>query len=99
MTFKDLVLSSFDFDVRAYSGRGMYSKTCLGINTPDLMQTIAELIAAALDADDSTKTVVAVADAIKDAKTDAMGLDTILYFPHISMERKQANDALNADEV
>jgi hypothetical protein len=53
-----------------YSGRGMFGAQCVGIVTSEPMTVIKE----------------AAARGIRGAKTDDMGLQTIIYWPHIQTQ-------------
>lgn len=72
-------------DIRSYSGRGMFSKECVGIDTD--LET-SQLLLGILDglakwqagtADDSKM----IRYAWKHCKTDNMGMGFIVYFPEI----------------
>jgi hypothetical protein len=84
-----------DFDVRAYSGRGMYGEQCVGVDTEsvgDLMKVAAMLIDHnACSADD----VIALGDK---TCTDAMGLGVILYWPSLKLTAEQVEYLRDDDE-
>lgn len=65
----ETVAENNDWDFRpAYSGRGMYGNTCVGVvgeNAVEIIETVASETGA------------------RGAKTDNMGLDMIVYWPHI----------------
>ena len=82
------------FDVRSYSGRGMYGVQCVGVDTErvgDLMKIAAALVDAGYDADD-------VADLGDKTHTDAMGLGVILYWPSLKLTAAQTEQLRDDDD-
>ena len=86
-----------EFDVRAYSGRGMYGQQCVGVDTNsygDLMRIATLLVGAGIDPHD----VAGLGDALR---TDSMGMGVILYWPSLKMSAEQIaalNDAEDEEE-
>lgn len=72
------------FGMRSYSGRGMYGKTCLGLEIDSPLRAVAELVRACADATDPGEAAEVLADALEQAKTDHLGMRMILYFPGVS---------------
>lgn len=73
------ILESTVDGVRSYSGRAMYGRSCLGVETND----VGDLFAAVLEeveGDDDTREIQ---DAFRTMRTDAMGRGTIVYFPNV----------------
>lgn len=72
------------YEVRSYSGRGMSGKECLGVDL-DPNQTIMEFFADLLDAcpQDEGFALDIISDALRIAKTDSMGLGSIVYWPGV----------------
>ena len=81
-----------------YSGRFMYGKMCFGVTVSqlatalyDVTEALREVIIATRRSDlDLAKEA---ADMLEDGKltefkTDNMGLDYIIYFPHITVEKE-----------
>ena len=70
-----------DHRVRSYSGRGMYGRECLGV-TVDCAVTdcILDAIEAAIENDLNVSVLLEEA---RDARQDAMGTSSILYWPNI----------------
>jgi len=69
-----------------YSGRGMYGRECVAItgSHEDCQALIAEVIKEAHARADSDELVFNdVVDAVLDYKTDQMGFDIVMYWPHI----------------
>ena len=74
-----------EFDVRAYSGRGMYGQQCVGVDTEgvgDLMKIAVLLVRHGIDPED----VAGLGDALR---TDSMGRGVILYWPSLKMSAEQ----------
>lgn len=64
--------------VRRYSGRAMYGKQCVGVDTNTSGHDIvaAAMLVAETDAERED-----LADLFRDTKTDSMGLGVIVYWP------------------
>jgi hypothetical protein len=69
------------YTVRAYSGRSMYGKECIGIDCEDAITTIAQLAFQA-GQDDFTK----FQDMIDSMRVDSMGRGSIVYWPREKYE-------------
>ena len=74
-----------------YSGRYMYSKTCVGFVTGSPIKELVNLaLSAHVDADsfvdekEGDDFLKMVSSALRNAQTDNMGTKTIVYFPQIS---------------
>ena len=77
--------------VEDYSGRGMYGETCLGMiyTTPDAV-ALVQLGWALRDVEEEwaeEKGVVILREMMTSARTDSMGLDSIVYFPNITIRQ------------
>jgi len=70
------------YEIRAYSGRGMYGKECLGFVTENSLQAVAEICSASWF-NDGDEFEFMLPDIFANARTDNMGYDTIIYFPNI----------------
>lgn len=90
--FKDLC-DNTGIEVRSYSGRGMYGRKCLGIDTDDVMGTIADLIEAAVDFHNRPVAYNMLAEALRSSRQDSMGLGVIIYFPSIAWEDSWDDDS------
>jgi len=82
--FQDLVYAAglSEEDIRwDYSGRGMYGRECVGLtcSESEMFGFIGE-VARATEDDDW--------DWVKDVRSDSMGLDTIWYWPNVSVEEE-----------
>lgn len=82
------VLEENDFEVRSYSGRGMYGKTCLGVDIPHGMGHLMATLILTVDEDDRDD----VACAVETLCTDSMGLGQIVYFPRTPFVEKECED-------
>jgi hypothetical protein len=80
------------YEVRSYSGRGMYGKSCLGVvcDSPvdAILDAIIEFVAGNTDQD----TTIEFIDELRNYRIDDLGLSTILYFPYIEWEDDQMID-------
>lgn len=66
-------------DSREYSGRGMMGRQCLSVVTEDGMSPfvlLSQIITGCNDVEEASHLV-------RYAKTDNMGLDTVIYWPSI----------------
>ena len=73
----------------------MYGKTCLGVELDRYMpQTtfIANVLEDIADEDECAEMLVEFAHALRNSKSDSMGLGTILYFPDIPFEGSEDED-------
>jgi hypothetical protein len=74
-----------DMDCSDYSGRAMYSKTCLGITTDtcegNFISQILEGAAELFSGDELGESIVEIAGTFRAMRTDSMGRGTIYYFP------------------
>jgi hypothetical protein len=78
-------LRDFDleFEVREYSGRGMYGKNCVGFTTDrpyDLLIALV-IILKDLTEDDTYDDLPDADDLFGSVAMDSMGLSSIIYFP------------------
>lgn len=73
-----------DLEARTdYSGRGMYGDTCIGFDVDSLAELVRiGAVAQQLFGDDNPELVHALA---RGARTDSMGLGSIVYWPGISL--------------
>jgi|CXWL01.1.fsa_nt_gi hypothetical protein len=73
------ILESTVDGVRSYSGRAMYGRSCLGVETND----VGDLFAAVLEEVEGDDDTHEIQEAFRDMRTDAMGRGTIVYFPNV----------------
>lgn len=84
------ILEEAGLKPRAYSGRGMYGKQCLGVvldNAGDLFACVLEFMEPEIDGLPTDRSVLIGAfrgtAAFRGMATDSMGRDLIFYFPDI----------------
>ena len=77
-----------------YSGRGFAGTTCLGFIVPRhktetalVAQVMAQAVYSAADLDEATNAICDLEALFVGAKTDNMGLDTIVYFPRVKTSK------------
>ena len=92
------ILENTSYDVRSYSGRGMYGKECLGITINrrnGVGDFVAEVLESINDLDDPefTQRVLGdFAEILRGMCVDSMGLGQIIYFPDISYSEEDPSD-------
>lgn len=94
MNFLDLkqIVEDAGFDARSYSGRGMYGLKCLSFNLEreenefDAFLSIAESAQSYVESSDDGFKLEDVTAYFMGAKSDSMGLGTVIYFPNIEWE-------------
>ena len=80
------LLKEAGYETRAYSGRGMYGKYCLGVTScHSESQILADLIKIILDDEtldkqDASDKLLELTESFCGPSTDSMGLDTIYYW-------------------
>lgn len=78
-TLKDIIEAA-GYETRAYSGRYMDGKECLAVS---LQRDSESQFCANLFEKTDSSYIALICSALRDAKTDALGRGTILYFLHI----------------
>lgn len=90
MDLKDLIEDA-GYEVRSYSGRGMYGKTCLAFSTDDrlgdVVASILDAIAAYTEMD--RELALDLASDFRSMKSDSMGLGRIFYFESVDFEEPE----------
>jgi hypothetical protein len=74
-----------EFDVRSYSGRGMYGAKCVGVDIDragQIMEIAAQLISAGIDVDH----VIDLGDQMRE---DNMGRGIIVYWPALELSAEE----------
>jgi hypothetical protein len=91
MNFNQIVSAFEDagFDVRSYSGRGMYGKECLGVECDDPVACVLDVIGEFANCTDDKFDVVDLVESLRDPSQDSMGLSSILYWPRIKWEGEE----------
>lgn len=77
------IITYTDLTLRSYSGRGMYGARCASIVGDSVLGVLADLIDGwrGHDQIDAGK----LAELVRLARTDSMGRDVVVYWPHINM--------------
>lgn len=87
---------------RSYSGRGMYGKQCLGVDSNGSgMEVIATLISLLAENEVTQSDLRELADILEDSKTDSMGRGIIMYWPNIPFEGEgnKGEEELSQEEL
>ncbi len=72
--------SSAGYNVRSYSGRGMYGDSCLGIVADNVIATVVNVLLN-INIDEQYDFL----DVFESARTDSMGMSDIVYFPKLKV--------------
>jgi hypothetical protein len=70
----------FEYELRSYSGRGMYGKSCLGVNYEEMKDVLKIGFLLHQEMGDEALPL------IQNARFDQMGRGYIMYFPAIAWE-------------
>ena len=82
-----------ELDVRSYSGRGMYGRECLAIEGSSAMYIIASMLEKiSEEGEDAAEAASDLSEALRRSSQDSMGLDVVLYFPHIKFVGEEDED-------
>lgn len=66
-------------DVRSYSGRGMNGRKCLAVTTTDgqsVLHLLSQIVSGCEDVEEAE-------ELLRSARTDAMGTETVVYWPRV----------------
>ena len=76
------------YETRSYSGRGMYGKTCLGVDLEggNLGRLLGDLVEMTATSDDPGEAVEIVAEGLRSMQTGSMGRGMIVYFEDVSYD-------------
>lgn len=69
-----------------YSGRGMFGSQCFGFTTNNVMGTFGEILDAINDSDNNFDLIYDLSTMMKNASTDNIAYQTIVYFPMFTVE-------------
>jgi hypothetical protein len=97
------VLENTDYKPRAYSGRYMHGKQCMGItcdtDAARLITTIMRGVVDELDGDDEAFDKMRdIIEAIDNPNTEAMGRSVIVYWPNIDWNEWEESEEESQDE-
>lgn len=82
-----------DFEMREYSGRGMYGDKCLGL-VGSIGRIVGDIVEACLSEDIPTESREYIADAVRGMRTDSMGRDSVVYFPSVAYAEDEDLDGI-----
>ena len=99
-------LENGGYKTMSYSGRGMMGEKCLAVNlNDDLMREIAQISTLVMnECEDEFNGVEVVEymeeffDLLAEARTDSMGLGTVIYFPNIDWDENWGDDSYEDEE-
>lgn len=84
------LLISAGYEPRSYSGRGMFGKHCIGVESgasqAAVKVTLQVVHAAVIDHRYDKQDLEDLLEKLDDVRTDNMGLDMIVYWPNIKWE-------------
>lgn len=109
MDFSELqeIVEDAGFETQSYSGRGMYGKKCLSFNLEceenefDVFLSIAESAQSYVECHDDGLELEDIIPYFMGAKSDSMGLGTVIYFPNVEWEELEdqfEEDFVDEDE-
>ena len=75
------ILALSGLDLQEYSGRGMYGKTCVGVQADSVEGLLRALVSVALGLTDPAE-VEALEAFTRDLRTDSLGTGIIAYSPN-----------------
>lgn len=85
-----IALRSLDMVPFGYSGRGMYGRQCVAVDTED--RSTFEVFADILEYSDLSDDLGSIAHALRNAKTDSLGRGQVLYFPKFTWDESCEED-------
>ena len=71
---------------RAYSGRCMYGRQCPALEGGSVPEVLARLVLLVGALEEDGPLVEEVAEAVRSARTDDMGLGVVVYWPDVKWE-------------
>ena len=71
------------YDVRPYSGRGMYGQKCLGVECENPAECVLDAVRKAGEHLKTGADVSELIDTLGCMRWDSMGLGSIIYFPDV----------------
>ena len=81
--------TSLEYTLRAdYSGRDMFGRECIGIVCQDALSMMADLTEYIASFDE----ILNIRQALGRICTDSMGMDTIVYFPDITNQKRRERE-------
>ena len=90
------IFENADYNVRSYSGRGMYGKTCLGVEIPNLGDFLSDLVEGLVGVEEDE--CLEVAASIRYLATDSMGQGMIVYFPRTPFDSEDSDEQVEDED-
>lgn len=78
---------SEDFEPMSYSGRGMFDRKCLAFRVSELNNFLAEIFYS-VEPEDLNE----IGEMFRNMRTDNLGLDMVVYFPHTEFVEPEEED-------
>lgn len=79
-------------EVRSYSGRGMSGEACVGVVTGDPINLILDIWKYMIGATEDEETHLMMIKMLDGARTDNMGMRTIVYWPRLPWPEGRDSD-------
>lgn len=109
MYFKKIVsaFESAGYEVRSYSGRGMYGKECLAVTSEASGNVIINVVLQIMDAIngpssdayyESVEAAKNLIQSLQNHREDSIGRSSIIYWPNIAWEDDQDENSDDEDE-
>jgi hypothetical protein len=83
-----MIIGESGYEVRSYSGSGMYGRFCIAFTCNNVYSAIADFIEYCLNDDE----LLTLASMVRDIRSDNMGYDTIVYFPSIEWVEAETDE-------
>jgi len=86
------ILEDIGYEPYAYSGRGMYGKTCVAVNLEDRSQSVWEIALEVCSRDGD------LAYSMGAPSQDSMGLGIVVYWPNLPYEGKSDDEEEDSED-
>lgn len=83
------------YDVRSYSGRGMYGSQCVAFTTDDNEAYAAAQIVGSIEDSDEREAMITV---FRGVRSDSMGRSTVIYFPRMVWPADRSENIAESDD-
>ncbi len=91
--FREVEVQNDDHQVRSYSGRGMFGRSCVGVDTNDVFGFIADVLEIAQPGD-----VYSLSQVLRNSRQDSMGRSSIIYWPDLPYTEEGDEDEEGEDD-
>lgn len=84
-TFESIIdlFEAAEYEVRSYSGRGMYGSACLGVVCDNPTGLMVELAMTLVETTDDKQEMLSILEELKNPRVDSMGRSQIMYWEDI----------------